>query len=71
MITRNSSSSETKQYIDGTLLNTSNISQFKLSRFRIGVNRTSGGGWIGSIDDVRIYNYILSSDNVTSIYKVY
>ena len=71
VITRNSSSSETKQYIDGALLNTSNISQFKLSRFRIGVNRTSGGGWIGNIDDVRIYNYVLSSDNVTSIYQLY
>ena len=27
--------------------------------------------WNGSIDDVRIYDYVLSTDNIDTIYHIY
>ena len=42
-----------------------------MSRIRVGTNRGGSAKWTGNIDDVRLYNYILTSDNINSLYQLY
>ena len=38
---------------------------------KIGMNRNGGGGWIGYIDEFRVYNRSLTADEVEELYESY
>ena len=40
-------------------------------KLKIGMNRNGGGGWIGYIDDFRVYNRSLTADEVEKLYEDY
>ena len=42
-----------------------------MSRLRVGTNRNTDNLWIGDIDDVRIYDYVLSPDNINALFQLY
>ena len=42
-----------------------------MSRFRVGTNRNTDNLWIGDIDDVRIYDYVLDSKDINKLYHNY
>ena len=42
-----------------------------MSRLRVGTNRNTDNLLIGDIDDVRIYDYVLDSKDVSKLYHYY
>ena len=67
------SSGNVKIYLDGTLKDTTSISgtySGSVSAASIGNNADGGGFWIGSIDEVSIFNYELTAANVTTLYNL-
>ena len=40
-------------------------------KLKIGMNRNGGGGWIGYIDDFRVYNRALSATEIEELYESY
>jgi Tfp pilus assembly protein PilE len=72
--THNSSNNENKLYVNGKLENTSfgTVNYEDNAKTYIGVFYTSPGLFFkGTIDDVRIYNRVLSDSDVKSLYNVY
>ncbi|HOP07442.1 MAG TPA: hypothetical protein PLF13_09140 [candidate division Zixibacteria bacterium] len=73
VITYDGSAGEAILYIDGALYDqTSSLSQGPGNgdgKFRIGCDRTNYT-WNGKIDDLRIYDRVLSADDVVSLYNM-
>ena len=40
-------------------------------KLKIGMNRNGGGGWIGYIDDFRVYSRALTVDEIEELYESY
>ena len=38
---------------------------------RVGTNRNTTNTWIGNLDDVRIYDYVLDSKDINKLYHNY
>ena len=66
------SSVETKLYVDGTLLGTANYRSIAEKNFYISMKEQGQGdyAWNGSIDDVRIYDRVLSVAEVQALYNM-
>ena len=58
-------------YVNSSLKKSFPVNQWYMSRIRVGTNRGGDAKWNGSIDDVRIYDYVLSTDNIDTIYQIY
>ena len=66
--------SETNQiniYANNIHLDTLTLTNWSMSRLRVGTNRNTDNLWIGDIDDVRIYDYVLSPDNINALFQLY
>jgi hypothetical protein len=63
--------SVTKIYLDGTLINQSSQGNLNivLNNLRIGNSCNNNECFNGNLDDIRIYNRTLSSDEVTALYN--
>ena len=65
-------SRQAKFYVDGDLKETGTISlNTTVGKCRIGSHVGEGGLFRGKIDDVRIYNEVLSDNKVASVYDAY
>ena len=66
--------SETNQiniYANNIHLDTLTLTNWSMSRLRVGTNRNTDNLWIGDIDDVRIYDYVLDSKDINKLYHNY
>ena len=58
-------------YKDSVLKTYSNGISTLWDNLKIGMNRNGGGGWIGYIDEFRVYNRSLTADEVEELYESY
>ena len=58
-------------YKDGVLKTYSYPISTLWDKLKIGMNRNGGGGWIGYIDDFRVYNRSLTADEIEELYESY
>ena len=69
---QNVTASQRLAYLDGVLVNTVNSATFagaQVANLSLGVTAGgSGQGWFGAIDDVRVYDRILSAGEVQTIF---
>ena len=66
--------SETNQiniYANNIHLDTLTLPNWSMSRLRVGTNRNTDNLWIGDIDDVRIYDYVLDNKDINKLYHIY
>ena len=70
VITKNTNK-EVNIYVNSSLKKSFPVNHWYMSRIRVGTNRGGDAKWNGSIDDVRIYDYVLSTDNIDTIYQIY
>ena len=66
-----SNSNEIKLYKNNSLAETLQLNAWSLNFLRIGTNRNTTNTWKGNIDDVRVYDYVLSVDNINTLYQIY
>lgn len=72
VLTYNSSTSNVKAYLDGSLLGEISYSSgivFDTGNYYIGGNPVNGTNFDGKVDDCRIYNRALTESEVSSIYN--
>ena len=58
-------------YANNIHLDTLTLTNWSMSRLRVGTNRNTDNLWIGDIDDVRIYDYVLDSKDINKLYHNY
>ncbi|MCH2291017.1 MAG: LamG domain-containing protein, partial [SAR324 cluster bacterium] len=71
LVLTKSSSNEIKIYTNNSHLKTLTLTNWSMSRLRVGTNRNTDNLWIGDIDDVRIYDYVLDSKDINKLYHNY
>jgi concanavalin A-like lectin/glucanase superfamily protein len=70
--------SDFRFYVDGVLVTSTNLvstgsngrSSDAARDLHIGSNDSGGSGWDGSIDEVRVYNRVLSADEIKRLYNL-
>jgi hypothetical protein len=71
LVLTKSSSKEIKIYVNATLIDTLQLSNWSMNFLRVGTNRNTTNTWIGNLDDVRIYDYVLDSKDINKLYHNY
>ena len=59
-----SSSNKIKIYTNNSLSETLQLNDWSIEWLRVGTNRNTANFWKGNIDDIRIYDYVLNTDNI-------
>ncbi len=71
LVLTKSNSNQVRIYTNNSLSETLQLNNWALNWLRIGTNRNTANFWKGNIDDVRIYDYVLSEDNINTLYQKY
>ncbi|MCH2290272.1 MAG: LamG domain-containing protein, partial [SAR324 cluster bacterium] len=71
LVLTKSSSKEIKIFVNATLIDTLQLSNWSMNFLRVGTNRNTTNTWIGNLDDVRIYDYVLDSKDINKLYHNY
>ena len=66
-----SSSNEIKIYTNNNLSETIQLNDWSIEWLRVGTNRNTANFWKGNIDDIRVYDYVLSTENINTLYRIY
>ena len=66
-----SSSNKIKIYTNNSLSETIQLNDWSIEWLRVGTNRNTANFWKGNIDDIRIYDYVLSAENINILYQLY
>lgn len=71
LVLTKSASNEINIYKNNSLSDTLQLNDWTVEWIRIGTNRNTANFWKGNVDDVRIYDYVLSKDNINTLYQIY
>ena len=71
LVLTKSESNKIKIYVNNVHLETKKLTNWSMSRLRVGTNRNTDNLWIGGIDDVRIYDYVLNAHNINALFQIY
>ena len=71
LVIRKNTNNKILFYFNGSLKKKFIVNYWYMSRIRVGINRGSDANWVGNIDDVKFYNYVLTSDSINSLYQSY
>ena len=66
-----SSSNKIKIYTNNSLSETLQLNDWSIEWLRVGTNRNTANFWKGNIDDIRIYDYVLGTENINTLYQFY
>ena len=66
-----SNSNEIKIYTNNSLSETLQLNDWSIEWLRVGTNRNTANFWKGNIDDIRVYDYVLSTENINTLYQIY
>ena len=66
-----SSSNKINLYTNNSLSETIQLNDWSIEWLRVGTNRNTANFWKGNIDDIRIYDYVLNTDNINTLYQIY
>ena len=57
-------------YLDGTLLNSTTTTTDAFASMTLSIGNQSSNTWLGKIDEVRLYDRMLSADEVSQLYRL-
>ena len=66
-----SNSNEIKIFTNNSLSDTLQLNDWSIDLLRVGTNRNTTHFWKGNIDDIQIYDYVLSTENINTLYQIY
>ena len=66
-----SSSNKIKIYTNNSIIETIQLNDWSIEWLRVGTNRNTANFWKGNIDDIRVYDYVLSTENINTLYQIY